>query len=84
MNNIQRILQYLSDKTATVAMIKKATGIRVRMVKHYLNELQKAEVLWRVDYKPCRESGAMDHYFTSNPDFAIPCFNQLKLWEIQR
>lgn len=79
----QRILQYLSDKSATVAMIKHGTGLSLRAIKHCLTELRKAEMLWTAEFKPCELIGEPDQYYTSNPDYARPCLHQLKLWEGQ-
>jgi hypothetical protein len=74
---------YLQSHTATCSMVSEATGIKQKNLCRYKVELQRAHLLWEIDYRPCKITGFKAQWLTTNADI-IPAIDkaQLSLFEI--
>ena len=76
--------EYLQKHVVTNSMASEAISIPQKNLCRYKAELQKANLLWEVDYRPCRLTGFKAQYLTTNPNL-IPAINnrQLSLFEME-
>lgn len=81
-NETSVFYEYLMEHTATCSMVSEATGIKQKNLCRYKVELQRANLLWEIDFKPCLITGFMAQWLTTNPDL-IPTIDkrQLSLFE---
>ncbi len=74
--------EYLMEHTATCSMASEATGLKQKNLCRYKIELQKANLLWEVDLKPCKITGFIAQWLTTNPDLIAAVDNkQLSLFD---
>jgi len=69
---------YLQAHTATCSMASEATGLKQKNLCRYKVELQKANLLWEVDFKPCKLTGFLAQWLTTNADM-IPSIDKAQL-----
>jgi hypothetical protein len=80
-NETQILFDYLQENTATATMVTNATGIVQKNICRYKRELEKLNLLWEVDYRPCKLTGFMAAWLTTNPNIVPPVKNkQLSLF----
>ena len=75
----QTIFRYLKKHVATASMVTEATDIPQKCITRYKRDLEKADLLWEVVKKPCKETGFKAWYLTTDPDKA-PAKKQLTLF----
>ena len=80
-NETQRFFDYLQENTATASMVTAATGIVQKNICRYKRELGKLGLLWEVDYKPCKITGFMSSWLSTNPDMIPKVNNQPNLFD---
>lgn len=66
----QTIFLYLKDHVATASMVSEATGVKQKNICRYKRDLEKADMLWEVEKKPCKITGFLAWYLTTNADKA--------------
>lgn len=62
----QTIFYYLKNTVATASMITKATGIPQKNICRYKADLQKKQLLFEVYKRPCKVTGYLAWYLTTN------------------
>ena len=73
------IFLYLQQHIATASMVADATGITQKNITRYKRNLEKLNRLWEIEKKPCKKTGFMAMYLTTNPQQS-PINNQLNLF----
>ncbi len=58
---------YLRRKTATCTMVAEDTGIRQKCLTRYKREMQRMGLLEVVFTAPCKYTGRVAQYLTTNP-----------------
>tara|TARA_R110000787_G_scaffold249303_3_gene354910 strand:- start:344 stop:637 length:294 start_codon:yes stop_codon:yes gene_type:complete len=76
---LQTILQYLNNHTATASMVSNLKGIPQKNITRYERDLEKVGRLWEVEKRICEHTGFRAWYLTTNPN-NIPFDNQLKMF----
>ena len=76
---LQTILQYLNNHTATASMVSNLKGIPQKNITRYKRDLEKVGRLWEVEKRICEHTGFRAWYLTTNPN-NIPFDNQLKMF----
>lgn len=69
---LQTILYYLQEYTATSSMISKATGIPQKNICRYKKDLEKKGLLKEVAKRKCRLTGFPAWYLTTNIVHIVP------------
>ncbi len=77
----QTIFYYLKEHVATASMVTEATGVKQKNICRYKRDLEKANMLWELERKACKQTGFKAWYLTTNPDKAPKNSKQLSLWE---
>lgn len=74
---------HLNEHISTCSMACEATGIKQKNATRYKAELQKLNLLWEVDCKPCKITGFKAQWLTTNKNL-IPAIDkkQLSLFEM--
>jgi len=70
--------EYLQEHIVTNSMASEALSIPQKNLCRYKAELQKANLLWEVDFRPCEVTGFKAQYLTTNPDL-IPKVRNIQL-----
>ena len=82
-NETKVFFDYLQENTATCSMVSEATGLKQKNLCRYKVELQRNNLLWEVDFRPCDLTGFKAQWLTTNPDNVPPINNkQLSIFEI--
>ena len=68
LNETQIFFNYLLEHVASCTMVHKATGLDQKNCTRYKRDLEKANLLWEVYEKPCRFTGRMVNWITTNPE----------------
>ena len=71
--------QYLQEHLATASMVSASTGVPQKNITRYKRDLEKLNRLWEIEKKPCKKTGFMAMYLTTNPQQS-PINNQLNLF----
>ena len=79
LNETQILFEYLKHHIATCTMACIATGIKQKCATRYKRDLEKLNLLWEVDYKPCEITGYMASWLTTNPELSQNCNKQLSI-----
>ena len=69
---LQTILYYLQDNTATASMVSKACNIPQKNIKKYKKDLEKKGLLKEVAKRKCRLTGFPAWYLTTNIVHIVP------------
>ena len=69
---LQTILYYLQDHTATASMISKATGIPQKNICRYKADLEKKGLLKEVAKRKCRLTGFPAWYLSTDIVHIVP------------
>ena len=69
---LQTILYYLQEYTATASMISKATGIPQKNICRYKKDLEKKGLLKEVTKRKCKVTGFSAWYLTTNIIRQVP------------
>lgn len=64
---LQTIFAYLESHTATASMVTAATGVVQKNICRYKRDLEKAGRLAEVRKAPCKITGRLAWYLTTNP-----------------
>ena len=64
---IQTILYYLQNNTATASMVSNETGIPQKCITRYKRDLEKSGLLYEVERKNCKLTGFKAWFLTANP-----------------
>ena len=67
-NEIQILYNYLQTNIATASMVTAATGILQKNICRYKRELEKNDMLWEINLRPCKITGCIAAYLTTNRD----------------
>ncbi|MBX3165313.1 MAG: hypothetical protein KF900_12630 [Bacteroidetes bacterium] len=65
---IQTIFHYLQENIATASMVSEATGVPHKNICRYKRDLEKHNLLWEVERKPCKKTKHKAWYITTNPN----------------
>jgi hypothetical protein len=77
---LKTIFQYLQKHIATASMISEATGIPQKNICRYKRDLEKANRLWEVEKKLCKQTGFKAWYITTNVSLK-PSQSQMQLFD---
>ena len=80
LNEVQTIFHFLQHHVATASMVSAATGIKQKNICRYKRDLEKADMLWEIERKPCRITHFKAWYLTTDPGKATKRSNQLQFW----
>lgn len=72
------IFHYLEDYIATTSMVSDATGVPQNSICRYKKDLEKQGLLFEVEKQPCKLTGFLAWYLTTNPDL-LPKSNLKKI-----
>jgi hypothetical protein len=80
-SQLQIVVEYLKDNTATASMVTDRTGVPQKNICRYKRSLERAGRIWEVARKPCGITGYRAWYLTTDPE-KIPnhYMTQLKLF----
>lgn len=62
----QTIFYYLKNTIATASMITRATGVNQKNICRYKSDLEKRNLLFEVYKRPCKITGRLAWYLTTN------------------
>ena len=69
-SQLQTIFQYLQNHIATASMVTAETGVPQKCICRYKRDLEKNDLLWETEKKPCGKTGFKAWYLTTNPNLS--------------
>jgi|SRR5665647_2651638 len=72
------IFTYLHNHIATASMVIAETGVPQKCICRYKRDLEKNDLLWEIEKKPCEKTGFKAWYLTTNPHLA-PKYSPIQL-----
>jgi hypothetical protein len=77
---LKTIFAYLHEHIATASMVTDETGVPQKCITRYKRDLEKANMLWEIEKKPCKKTGFKAWYLTTDPAKAPKQTTQLNLF----
>ena len=66
-SQLKTIFDFLTENTATATMVADATRVPHKNITRYKKDLEVRGLLWEVERKPCKKTGYLAWYLTTNP-----------------
>lgn len=80
---LKKVVAYLRENTASATMTSETLGIPQKSFTRLKRKLELAGYLWVVEQKPCKATGRMVQYLTTDPEKAAQITAQLSLFPKQ-
>ena len=69
-SQLQTFFTYLQNHIATASMVTAETGVPQKCICRYKRDLEKNDLLWETEKKPCGKTGFNASYLTTNPNLS--------------